>query len=126
MNLAVGTRILRRVHCHALSSVLIIFFIVLCIKELLFAFFEMAKAGLGVVVSGIDHQRYIVELVYLVDGALIVFEAILLAGIEPLVLLDSELEGALRDVAPAYQLHHVVAERGCGSLELEAESLLIG
>ena len=50
---------------------------------------------------------------------------ILLAGVEPLVLLDRKFEGALRDVAPAYKFHHVVAERGCGSFELEAKSILI-
>ena len=78
--------------------------------------------GFRIRVGRVGHQRHIVELRDALDGALVVFEAVLIVGITPLVGLDNELEGTLADIAPAHQLHHVVAECGSRRVELEMES----
>ncbi len=85
----------------------------------------LPDTGLGVLVGRVGHQRHIIEPGNGLDGALVIFEAVLLVGIPPLVCLHHELEGALRNISPANQLQHVIAKGSLRGLELETESHLV-
>ena len=59
------------------------------------------------------------------DCAFIEFEPVFLVCIPPLIGVHSELEGALGNVASAYQLQHIVSCSGVRHFEFKPQSDLV-
>ena len=85
----------------------------------------LPDAGLGVFVGRVGYKGHIVEPGDALDGALVIFELVLIVRVAPFIGFHHEFERALGDITPADELQHVAAEGGLRGIELKTEPHLI-